>query len=369
MAPERTNPTVPGRQDQDLNDGTMARTLSPRPGSLGAKNVFNSDKNSLDKTSIPSVAQLREISVGSLSKPQNASKLFADPPSVVTDAKLVDGKLKGGHLTPVVQTSQYQVHMFAHALKGAVPNRIAAVVPGGLTEFTRAFIFFHPLPTKAAGYEDADYAEQTGNWKNIYRYCDQQGVQLAASKRKMVFIFPIFNLASTDTCGRFPAEWKSLIEDIMVMLRKSHAPGLADEPRPTITDVVTASFSAGVKYHHTFLTQAKDLGTYLRKVYDYDGRFSSHKDLSEKLNVHSGAKVINYDQHSVKQDEVNKEFTSKNAIHLPDWRWRDLPNKQTSFLDIPLDIAFEAPAKGSKIIHGAIPRFMMYHSLHHCNVG
>jgi hypothetical protein len=284
--------------------------------------------------------------------------VFAAPPSVVAD----------GVLKPMIQSTPYQVRMFAHSLKGFVPNRIAAVVPGGLTEFTRALIFFHPLPTEQAGYREAQYAEQTGNWHHVYRYCDQQGVQLAASKRKVVLIFPIFNLASTETCGRFPAEWKSLVEDIMRMLRKSHAPGLAKEPNPKLTDVITASFSAGVKYMHTFLTQAKALDGYLREVYDYDGRFSSHKNLSEMLRVHSGVKVITYDQHQVKQSEVVKENTAGRGIHLPEWRWKDLPNGLTSFLDYPLD-PLARPIQGSAVVHGAIPRYMMFHSLSESSVG
>jgi hypothetical protein len=316
---------------------------------------YEPDPTPLEVSSVP---RLREITVDSLSAPQYAPLLFAAPESVVAD-----GKLK-----PTVQTAPYRVHMFQHGLKSFVPARIAAVVPGGLTEFTRALIFFHPLPTQKAGYDDAQYAAQTGNWSNIYRYCDQQGVQLAASKRKLVLIFPIFNLASTETCGRFPAEWKSLVEDIMVMLRKSHAPGLAKDPKPTLTDVVTASYSAGVKYMHTFLTKATDLGGSLREVYDYDGRFSTHTDLSERLGIYRGVKVITYDQHLVKESEVVKENRAGKGIHLPEWRWRDLPNGFTSFLNYPVD-PLAVPIKGSAIVHGAIPRYIMFHSLSESSVG
>jgi hypothetical protein len=89
-----------------------------------------------------------------------------------------------------------------------VPTRIAAAVPGGLKEFNRALIFFHPLPTKRAGYERAVLRADRQLAQHL-RYCDQQGAQLAVSKRKLVFIFPIFNLAATETCRRFPDEWKS----------------------------------------------------------------------------------------------------------------------------------------------------------------
>jgi hypothetical protein len=296
--------------------------------------------------------------VGSLSNPQFASRLFASPESVVANGKL----------RPTIQTAPYQVHVFQHGLYGFVPTRIAAVVPGGLTEFTRALIFFHPLPTKQAGYDDGQYGAQTGGWRNIYRYCDQQGVQLAASKRKLVLIFPIFSLASTETCGRFPAEWKSLVEDIMLMLRNSHAPGMAKEPKPTLTEVITASFSAGVKYMHTFLTKAAGVGNSLREVYDYDGRFSSHKFLSEKLQIHPGVKVMTYDQQPINESEVVKEFRAGKGIHVPETRWRDLPAGQTSFLDYPND-PLAHPVAGSRLVHGAIPRYLFFHSLSESSVG
>lgn len=303
-----------------------------------------------------SVPRLREISVESLSAPQDVRQLFVSPPSVVAN----------GVLKPTFESARYRVHMFAHGKRSFVPNRIAAVVPGGLTEFTRALIFFHPLPTKQAGYDDGQYAEQTGNWPKIYRYCDQQGLQLAAANRKIVLIFPIFNLASTDTCGAFPQEWKSLVEDIMVMLRKSHAPGLADQPKPALTDVITASFSAGVKYMHTFLNQATGLDTLLREVYDYDGRFSSHKALSESIRARQGVTVRTYDQKDVNKGDVVKE--SGNGIRVPEWRWHDLPNGFTSFLNYPLD-PLANPIKGSSVVHGAIPRYMMFHSLKESKVG
>jgi len=305
----------------------------------------------------PPVPRLHEIQVGSLSTPQFASKLFADQDFVV-----FNGKLK-----PKIVTAPYQVHIFQHSSPTFVPIRIAAVVPGGLKEFTRALIFFHPLPTKQAGYEESQYAAQTGGWRKIYRYCDQQGVQLAAADRKLVLIFPIFNLASTETCGRFPLEWKSLIEEIMVLIRKSHTPGLANEAKPKLTEVVTASFSAGVKYMHTFLTKATDLSGSLKEVYDYDGRFSTHRILSEKLGVH-GAKVVIYDQRPTKETDIVKEFDAGKGIHVPEPRWRDLPDNRTSFLDIPID-DLARPIDGSRVVHGAIPRYLMFHSLKKSTVG
>ena len=321
---------------------------------------YEPEVNELETQSVPRLREVKEQGTS----PGFAPTVFVDPESVVPAAVVPAASAKPTFLLrPVFPTAPYKVHVFQHGLKGFVPTRIAAVVPGGLTEFKRALVFFHPLPTKRAGYAEGEYFGQTGGWHNIYRYCDQQGVQLAASKRKFVLIFPIFNLGATETCGRFPDEWKSLIEDIMVLVRNANAPGLAKEPRPALTDVVTASYSAGVKYMHTFLKNAKGLESHLREVYDYDGRFSTHKEFSEKLiGMHPKAKVVIYDQHPVKPGEVEKEFIAGKGIHLPEVRWRDLPGGQTSFLNIAPDPNVQ-PVAGSLLVHGAMPRYMMFHSM------
>jgi hypothetical protein len=119
---------------------------------------------------------------------------------------------------------------------------------------------------------------------------------------------------------------------------------------------------------HTFLTKATGLSSALREVYDYDGRFSSHKIFSEKLAVHPRVKVITYDQQPVKESEVVKEFRVGKGIHVPEPRWKDLPNGLTSFLDAPID-PNARPVGGSRLVHGAIPRFLMFHSLSDSSVG
>jgi hypothetical protein len=306
-----------------------------------------------------SVPALKEIKVDGVSNPRGALlTMFA--------GQVVENKpLKAISIT----ADGYQIYVFQHGKRGFVPVRIAAVVPDGLTEFTRALIFFHPLPTQRAGYNDAAYESQTGGWEKIYRYCDQQGIQLTASKRKMVLIFPIFNLKSTDTCGNFPAEWKFLVELIMKLIRNSRFKGLAKEKGPVIEDVITASYSAGIKYMHTFLTTAKDVKAHLREVWDYDGRFSTQSLLSEAVAGFGGVKALTYDQRPVKMDNVEAEARLGKGIHIPDIRWRDLPNKNSSFLDLVTTDDVEVIRGGSLKVHGAFPKYIMFHSLSETSVG
>jgi hypothetical protein len=314
-------------------------------------------KTPLDKQLPPSVPILREIkdhpSAGP--RPANSRLQIAKQVSVVAASNLESGV--GDH-------NGYRNFVFAYARP--VPARVCAVVPDGLREFKRVLIFFHPLPTPRAGYSDSQYAEQTGGWNNIYRYLDQQGAQLAASKKKIVMIFPIFSLASANTCGVFPEKWRDLIELILRRIRDDRFPGEKGKD-VDITDVITASYSAGIQYMSTFLSKAVDLKSNLREVWDYDGRFSTSRDKSEGLGSFAPT-VMTYDQQPVRLKNVVTEFRSGKGIHIPLARWEDLPNHRSSFLDVP-DPNVEAVKGASLFVHGAMPRYLMFHSLMESKVG
>lgn len=295
---------------------------------------YVSERTTLELRSVPNKYKyLEEVKdVPGSGRYQAGVGLWVAAPQTVVPISEKDGR---GELKPAsVEYVGYQVYVFQHRDPGYVPLRILAVVPDGLEEFVRALIFFHPLPTKRAGCEDAQYQAQAGGWRNIYRYCHQQGKQLAASERKIIMVLPIFSLATTTTCGKFPEDWKRLIEEIMEHIRNSRFSGLAKESGPKIKDVITASYSAGVKYMRTFLTKSSDLNTYLREVWDYDGRFSSEHLQSEALRAFRAANVRIYDQRPVKLTDIKRESDLQNGVHIPDWRWRDLPNKRSSFLDL-----------------------------------
>jgi hypothetical protein len=286
--------------------------------------------------------------------PPNDRLQVAAPDTVVADKVL---------RSATVSHRGFRTFVFAYAR--AVPTRVCAVVPDGTTEFNRALIFFHPLPTKRAGYDDGQYAQQTGGWHNIYRYLEQQGAQLAASNKKIVLIMPIFNLASTETCGFFPEKWKDLIELILRRIRDQRFPGRKGEGMD-VNEVITASYSAGVQYMNTFLSKGVGLTGALKEVWDYDGRFSTSKEKSEGLSSFA-PKVLTYDQRPVKLNQVVHDFRLGKGIHIPLPRWQDL-GKSSSFLDVT-DPNVAAVPGASLFVHGAMPRYLMFHSLMQSSVG
>ena len=116
----------------------------------------------------------------------------------------------------------------------------------------------------------------------------------------------------------------------------------------------------------TFLNKAKDLKSVLKEVWDYDGRFSTSKFKSEGL-LSFAPKVLIYDQRPVRLNQVVHEFLLNKGIHIPLPRWQDL-GKSSSFLDI-LDPNAAAVPGASLFVHGAMPRYLMFHSLMQSSVG
>jgi hypothetical protein len=233
-----------------------------------------------------------------------------------------------------------------------LPDRIGVVVPAGLTEFTRALLFFHPSPG-AAGYDDWEYTDKRGKWADLNRYLDALGYQLAASRAKQVLFVPYFTEAAMDNLGAFAQHWQTMLEEILELLRLRYAPSTAG--RPKLADVVATSYSAGVKYLHTFLSRAVNVNSFVREVYDYDGRFSDFKALSEQLKGAAAWSVTNYDQRAVEKDQIWNEFHLGRGIHLPLWRWLGPTGKGAALVNGKGDVG--------KAIHRAIPQLMLFHSL------
>jgi hypothetical protein len=307
----------------------------------------------LETQSVPMIREIKDHPSAKAVPPNDRLQVAAQ------DTVVADRVLRSA----TVAHRGFRIFVFSYAR--GLPARVCAVVPDGTTEFNRALIFFHPLPTKRAGYDDGQYAQQTGGWHNIYRYCEQQGAQLAASNKKMIFIMPIFNLASTETCGFFPAKWKDLIELILRNIRDQRFAGRKGEPM-NVNEIITASYSAGIQYMRTFLRDGVGLTGALKEVWDYDGRFSTAKDKSEGLSAFA-PKVLTYDQRPVKMSEVVHEARLGKGIHIPLPRWKDL-GKSTSFFDVT-DPNVAAVAGASLFVHGAMPRYLMFHSLMQSSIG
>jgi hypothetical protein len=268
---------------------------------------------------------------------------YVDPNSVENDWLMFFGK----PINPIgIDVWVYELN------RSVVPKWFGVAVPPGLTEFTRPHVFFHPTPGQA-GYNDKDYPTLTGKWRaSLVGYIQRMGSQIVSANRKQVLIMPFLTEGATETLGIFAAEWHAIVTEILAQLTRRYSPASRS---PQITDLVTSSFSAGVKYMHSFLTKGARVKELIRECYDFDGRYSKpYRHLCERLKVTGTMTVVNYDQGPVRTiEEVRRDALGGRGVHVPLPRWE-------KFKDTP---------RTQDDVHAAITRHMMRHAMARSKVG
>jgi hypothetical protein len=260
------------------------------------------------------------------------TKLIVDPNSVT-----LPGNLQFRSAVCHVTTLLFQLNA------NVVPNWFGVAVPNGITDFTKPNIFFHPFPTAAAGYNDADYPSKAGNWPRLFYYMEHLGyqadaaIQLYGAPRNQIVIMPFLTVAASDA-GIFPAAWLGIVTDILAGARATV--GGSGGPI-VISEVVVSSFSAGLVYATAFRQLATGLTPLLKQIWDFDGY---PKPTSDALGPSAASKVIKYDQGS-----------EPNSIHMPFSRWAAYPNPAPNLGD-------PAPPKNSDDVHHDIRDFLFLHA-------
>jgi hypothetical protein len=227
-----------------------------------------------------------------------------------------------------------------------VPNWFGVAVPFGISDFTRAHIFFHPTPGQA-GYNDgdyfsdSDYSTKLGLWPTLFYYMERLGYQLDGARRNQVLIMPFLTEAMKDT-GILPANWQDIVTQILAAVRATYDPG--DNSPLVISQLAVSSFSAGIIYSGNFRRTAVGLSGVLAEVWDFDGRFSSYRAISEALHSTATVQAIKYDQ---------VPSADPSSFHVPQPRWANYA--------VP-------PANGGQV-HGLIRDFMFLHASTISDVG
>ncbi|HTB30124.1 MAG TPA: hypothetical protein VK715_14310, partial [Steroidobacteraceae bacterium] len=223
---------------------------------------------------------------------------------------------------------QVTTKLFAIAA-AVVPNWFGVALPAGLSDFSRPHIFFHPTPGQA-GYLDGDYANKTGKWPELFYYMERLGYQLDGARRNQVLIMP-FMTEQAKNGGVLPANWHSIVTQILRRVRADIAPRVSSPI--SIKQLVVSSFSAGIIYSDSFRRTGTNINSVLAEVWDFDGRYSSYRAISQSLHSTAGVKAIKYDQ---------VPSSDPDAYHVPLARWSTLVNPPTS----------------SNEVHGLIRDFM-----------
>jgi hypothetical protein len=153
---------------------------------------------------------------------------------------------------------------------------VGACVPAGTTDFSRAYIYFHPDTIGAA--DDAAYPSFAGRWPTVKRYLPAIGLQMAAMKA-MPLIVPFMTNASRSNAARtnlFADRGVETLDDIMSAIQISFGQANATG---SIKQVGVASFSSGVDHLFRFADKLGSSGL-IREQIDFDSAFmiSAHKN-------------------------------------------------------------------------------------------
>jgi hypothetical protein len=224
------------------------------------------------------------------------------------------------------------------------PNWFGVAVPQGVTDFSRAEVFFHPIPHQG-GYLDVDYPHKGENgyvnvgkpWSTLFYLVERLGYQSAASPQPMVVVMPFLTSAATDT-GIFAPNWSDILSDILTDSRT--AVGVPGATPVDVTELVVSSHSVGIVYSAAFRLKAPSLLTVLEAVWDFDGHASSSAALSDALVSTATYQATKYDQGG-----------GTNSFHVPRSRWANFP--------APTDFP---PYANNTDVHHLIRDFMAVHA-------
>ena len=154
---------------------------------------------------------------------------------------------------------------------------VGACMPTGTTDFSRAYIFFHPDTMSSA--DNASYPGFTGRWPNVrQRYVLREGLQMAAVKT-MPLIVPFMTQASrANNAGTnlFADRGVETLDDILAAIQISIG---QTGTFGSVRQIGVASFSSGINHLARF---AQNLGAsgLIREQIDFDSAFMTvpHKN-------------------------------------------------------------------------------------------
>jgi hypothetical protein len=154
---------------------------------------------------------------------------------------------------------------------------VGACVPAGTTDFSRAYIFFHPDTISST--DDAGYPAFTGRWPGVrQRYVLPEGLQMAAIKT-MPLIVPFMTNASRANNARtnlFADRGVETIDDILAAIQISIG---QTGNFGSVRQIGVASFSSGVDHLARFAQKLGASGL-IREQIDFDSAFMivAHKN-------------------------------------------------------------------------------------------
>ena len=276
------------------------------------------------------------------------------PPMLVTPASVP------GHVSDLLDFTNPMCNIMVLSMiieTQQQPNWFGIACRRGIQSFDSVNIFCHPHPGNA-GMQDANYQGRGGNWRHLFRYAQNLGMQFAAANSSQILVVPFFSNASYHTGGIFAPNWKEILTVIVKGVQAAppipsafrgsiDLQAVVDRIRnhtviPGVQNVVLSSFSYGRVLAATLRQAMPGLHGTLREVWDFDGTGTGPPSSS------SSVKVLMYDQSQMDSPSFSGGTT---RFHVPKPRWKRFPDAMNSD------------------IHGFIPNMLMWHAATESGVG
>jgi hypothetical protein len=185
---------------------------------------------------------------------------------------------------------------------------VGVAIPIGLTDFSKAHIFFHPFPGQGREPKlDLHYDAFSRGWPRVFRYVDRFGVNASVTNTQMVMIVPFLKSSHfiSKDLGMLSQNTGEMLSAILTFCSGG---GVTIAP----SALSLSSFSIGLNYLGYFLSNT-DCRHLVHETFDFDGQFTSSPFKQQSLGFAS--RSFRYDQHS------SGSGSNPRAFHVPATRW------------------------------------------------
>lgn len=156
---------------------------------------------------------------------------------------------------------------------------VGACIPDGTTDFSKAYIFFHP---DTMGPDDnPTYSTFTGRWPGVFRYVEIIGVQLAQVQKTVLLVPFMTNLSQSIKSDTNMFADRSLDTVSEILAACGHAAGKA--ATGPVKSLGLASFSSGINHLARFVSAVGNKSV-IKEQIDLDSAF--------QINKHSNAPIL-----------------------------------------------------------------------------
>jgi hypothetical protein len=173
-------------------------------------------------------------------------------------------RLAVGNVTKAVHEMRFRLE------KDGSTFWVGAVVPAAITDFTRAYIFFHP---DTMGGHSSSYPEFGARWVKLHNdYVLQIGMQVAS--KGMVFLMPFMTKESQSANTAPTNMFKTKGLETLQRLMNACQTALGRTPSGTLSRVGVASYSSGVNHLARFAQNVAATGIIKEQV-DFDSPYET----------------------------------------------------------------------------------------------